>query len=229
MPREIDTMLVVAADSEAKAVFEAFGLSDEDHSALRPLRGGLRLLTAGIGKANAAAGVGVALAQNRVDRVVSLGIGGALPGGGLGIGDRVLASSSVFADEGIDTPDGFLDCRAMGFPLYPEDRSEGLKPDPELERLIGGVVEHRSVVATVSTCSGRDELAERIRRRTGAGVECMEGAAVMLACHRMGVPAAEVRVISNTTGNRKQQVWDIGRAFAVLGATALALSGVLGG
>lgn len=229
MPTEIDTMLVVAADSEAKAVFEAFGLTDEDPSTLRQIRAGLWLLTTGIGKANAAAGVGAALARNRVSRVISLGIGGALPGGGLQIGDRVLASSSVFADEGIETPDGFLDCRAMGFPLYPDDRGEGLKPDPALERLIGGVVEHRSVVATVSTCSGRDELAERIRRRTGAGVECMEGAAVLLACHRMGVPAAEVRVISNTTGDRKKQVWDIGRAFSVLGSTALALSDVFAG
>lgn len=228
MSTEIDTMLVVAADSEAKAVFEAFGFPDEDPEELTRLDGGLWLLVTGIGKANAAGAVGIALAQNPTDRVISLGLGGALPDSGLSIGDRVLASRSVFADEGVDTPNGFLDCRSMGFPIYKDDRGLGLECDPELYHQIKGIIDHQSVVATVSTCSGRDELATRIRRRTGAGVECMEGAAVMLTCHRLGVPAAEIRVISNTTGDRDAQVWDIGRSLRVLGETALALSDVLG-
>ncbi len=229
MPTEIDTMLVVAADSEAKAVAKAFGQTDDSTSEFQVLRPGLWLLKTGVGKANAAAGVASTIARNRVARVVNIGIGGALPDSGLEIGDRVLASSSIFADEGIDTPDGFLDCRSMGLSLYPEDRGTGLPPDSALAHLLEGVIGRRSVVATVSTCSGRDDLAQRIRRRTGGGVECMEGAAVMLACHRLGVPAAEVRVISNTTGDRVDQVWDIGRALGILGATACEISDVLSG
>lgn len=42
----------------------------------------------------------------------------------------------------------------------------------------------------------------------------MEGAAVLLAAHRLGIPAAEIRVISNTTGDRDRQVWDFGAGFA---------------
>lgn len=229
MSTEIDTMLVVAADSEAKAVFAAFGFPDEEPEELTRLEGGLWLLRTGIGKANAAGAVGIALAMNPAERVISLGIGGALPESGLSIGDRVLATRSVFADEGVDTPGGFLDCRSMGFPLYEEDRGLGIECDPDLCSLIRGCVDREAVVATVSTCSGRDELATRIRRRTGAGVECMEGAAVMLTCHQMGVPGAEIRVISNTTGDREKQVWDIGRSLGVLGETARALSDVLGG
>lgn len=227
MSTEIDTMLVVAADSEAKAVFGAFDLLDEGASVLRKLDEGAWLLRTGIGKANAAGALGVALAKNPARRVISLGLGGALPDSSLAIGDRVLASRSVFADEGVDTPEDFRDCRSMGFPLYEGDRGDGLACDPELHAQLGGCVDREAVIATVSTCSGRDELAIRVRRRTGAGVECMEGAAVMLTCHRMGVPAAEVRVISNTTGDRSEQVWDIGRSLEVLGLTARAISDVL--
>lgn len=229
MSTEIDTMLVVAADSEARAVLSAFGFPDEDPEELTRLDGGVWLLRTGIGKANAAGAVGVTLATNPALQVISLGLGGSLPDSGLSIGDRVLASRSVFADEGVDTPNGFLDCRSMGFPLYQDDHGKGVEGDPELINRIRGVVDHESVVATVSTCSGRDELATRIRRRTGAGVECMEGAAVLLTCHRMGVPAAEIRVISNTTGDREKQVWDIGLSLRVLGETARALSDVLSG
>ena len=229
MSIEIDTMFVVAADSEAKAVLAAFGFPDEAPDELTRLDGGAWLLVTGVGKANAAGAVGMALAQNPTDRVISLGLGGALPDSGLSIGDRVLASRSVFADEGVDTPNGFLDCRSMGFPLYEGDRGLGLEGDPELTRLIKGCVDRESVIATVSTCSGRDELATRIRRRTGAGVECMEGAAVLMTCHRMGVSAAEIRVISNTTGDREKQVWDIGRSLGVLGGVARAVADVLAG
>jgi len=229
MSTEIDTMLVVAADSEAKAVFAAFGFPDEEPEELTRLEGGLWLLKAGIGKANAAGAVGIALAMNPAERVISLGLGGALPDSGLEIGDRVLASRSVFADEGAETPEGFLDCRSMGFPLYEGDLGDGLACNPELHARLRGCVDREAVIATVSTCSGRDELAVRVRRRTGAGVECMEGAAVMLTCHRMGVPAAEVRVISNTTGDRAEQVWDIGRSLGVLGLTARAISDALRG
>lgn len=228
MPTEIDTVLVVAAETEARAVFEAHGLPDGDATQPRMLSRGVWILRTGIGKSNAAGGVGIALARQKFGRVVSLGLGGALPGRGLSIGDRVLATSSVFADEGIETPEGFVDCRSMGFPLHPEDRGAGFPPGPGLAELLGRVVAKRSAVATVSTCSGRDELAERVRRRTGAGVEAMEGAAVALTCLKLGVAMAEVRVISNTTGDRGRQVWDMGLALKELGRVSVEISDVLG-
>ncbi len=44
----------------------------------------------------------------------------------------------------------------------------------------------------------------------------MEGAAVVHAAHRLNLPAIEIRVISNTTGNRDTQQWDITRALQCL-------------
>jgi len=44
----------------------------------------------------------------------------------------------------------------------------------------------------------------------------MEGAAVVHAARRAGVPAIEIRSISNTTGDRPKQRWDIAAAFTAL-------------
>jgi futalosine hydrolase len=46
----------------------------------------------------------------------------------------------------------------------------------------------------------------------------MEGAAVVHAANRVGAPAIEVRAISNTTGNRNTQEWDIPLALQNLDA-----------
>ncbi|RNC82526.1 MAG: futalosine hydrolase [Phycisphaera sp.] len=229
MGDSIETLLVLAAANEVTAVSHAF----DDRLAMdvpegTPIRLSELLWTiqSGIGKSNAAAKTAAVLATNPPKRVISLGIAGALPGGGLQIGDAVLASRSVFADEGVDTPAGFIDCRSMGFPIYAGDDGEGLPPDQAVRDRLLPVLDGERVVATVSVCSGRDDLAERIRRRTGASAESMEGAAVLLACMHAGVPAAEVRVISNTAGDREHQIWDIGRAMARLGEVARSFSDI---
>jgi futalosine hydrolase len=55
-----------------------------------------------------------------------------------------------------------------------------------------------------------------VKARTGAVAEAMEGAAVGLVAHRLGIPFGEVRIISNTTGDRNLQRWDMKRALASL-------------
>jgi len=45
----------------------------------------------------------------------------------------------------------------------------------------------------------------------------MEGAAVVHAANRLGAPAIEIRTISNTTGHRESQQWDMNLAFTNLG------------
>jgi futalosine hydrolase len=74
-----------------------------------------------------------------------------------------------------------------------------------------------SAIATVSTCSGTDAAATEIAHRTGAAAEAMEGAAVGLVAFRHKVAFAEVRVISNTTGDRSRQVWALEESLAELG------------
>ena len=229
MPDTIETLLVIAADSEVTAacrLFDAKVSADAQSGAEFRVSPSVWVLQTGIGKANAAARVARVLATTQVARVINLGVAGSLPSSGLHIGQAIIASRSVFADEGLDTPNGFIDGKAMGFPIYQEDDGAGLPPDQELADRLGYLDLSEAVVATVSTCSGRDELATQIRRRTGAAAEAMEGAAAMLACRYAQVPAAEIRVISNTTGDRDAQIWDIGLALTRLGELSRRLSDI---
>ena len=229
MPDSIEMLLVLAADSEVTAacrLFDAKAPADAQSGAAFRVSSSVWVLQTGIGKANAAARVAQTLATTKVQRVINIGVAGSLPGSGLDLGQAILASRSVFADEGIDTPGGFLDCKAMGFPIYQDDDGAGISPDQELLAKLQSLGLSEVVVATVSTCSGRDALAMRVRRRTGAAAEGMEGAAAMLACHHAGVPAAEIRIISNTTGDRESQTWDIGLAMTRLGELSFQLSDI---
>ena len=47
--------------------------------------------------------------------------------------------------------------------------------------------------------------------------EAMEGAAVVHAAARQGAGAIELRVISNTTGDREKQQWGLEEALKALG------------
>jgi futalosine hydrolase len=204
------TLVVVAVEAERSALGAACLASPS-----------VDVVVAGIGRTNAAAATAEAIARAAAagrpySAVVSAGIAGALPGSNLAIGTLVVADACVYAEEGIELPGGFGDMRALGFPLGDFDGNR-VPVDGALLRAFGGLGPV-GAIATVATCSGTDAAAERVRLRTGALAEAMEGAAVVHAARRAGVPAIEVRAISNTTGDRGAQRWDIPRALAALGA-----------
>ncbi len=175
------------------------------------------MLVTGVGKANASGAVARVLDPARHSGVLCVGICGSLPGGP-GIGAVVLATRSVFADEGIQTPEGYQDCREMGFALSP-GVCDAFAPTAGWRTILAPLSDAEGVIATVSTCSGTDELAARVVSRTGAVAEAMEGAAVGLAAARIDprLPFAELRVVSNTTGDRAGQRWELAGALATLG------------
>lgn len=177
----------------------------------------------GVGKANAAGAVARTLDPSRHAAAINLGVAGAMPGPSAPpIGGLVLATASVLADDGLATPDGFVTQAELGFP--PSDLPGMEFPgDPALLRALGAAGIASARIATVSTCSGTDALAAEIARRTGAAAEAMEGAAAALVARRLGVPFAEVRAISNTTGDRQSQRWDLHAALDTLRTLAARL------
>ena len=179
------------------------------------------VVAGGIGRTNAACATTEAiLRQGPFGAIVSAGIAGALPGGGLTIGDVVVASECVYVEEGLITPDGFRDMRGLKFPLG-DFEGNRVPVDAALrDRLLAAIGPTCRVgpIATVATCSGADSAAAEVVRRTGALAEAMEGAAVVHAARRLGLPAIEVRTVSNTTGDRAAQRWDVPTALRALGA-----------
>lgn len=211
------TLILVAAPKEFAAAAAGLSMDSSPPGPWMPIRSveGFELALTGIGKVNAAAAAARLLDPARHSAVLSAGIAGSLPGSALALGDVVAASACVYADEGLETDDGFKDCAAMGFPLG--DFSGSAVPvDPVLLDSLRALAGRVAPIATVSTCSGSDALAHKVAARTGAVAEAMEGAAVAQVAHRLGVPAGELRVISNTTGSRANQQWDLQGALTRL-------------
>jgi futalosine hydrolase len=173
---------------------------------------GTFVVAGGIGKTNAASATTASImSDGPFTWIINAGIAGALPNSNLALGEIVVANKCVYAEEGLETPTGFQTIEQMGFSLG-NFAGNAVPVDPwMLERLapIGTV----APIATVATCSGTDARATLVQERTGCACEAMEGAAVVHAANRVGAPAIEVRAISNTTGNRDTQNWDIPTAL----------------
>jgi len=214
-------LLVIAAEREAGAVLEAL---DGDRGRmpspwrLFAARGDsdapVDLVLSGIGEANAAGAAVRAFDPGRHGLLVSVGVAGTLPGSGLSIGDSVAAGVSI-PEVGLRTPEGFVTAAELGFPLggFSDPGIRGDRFWLGRARAAGAVVRP---VLTVAVGSGTDDLAAERAERSGAAAEAMEGAAVGVVASRLGAPFLELRVISNTTGDRGRQVWDFERALASL-------------
>ncbi|MEE8154956.1 MAG: futalosine hydrolase [Phycisphaerales bacterium] len=187
-----------------------------------------RLVVSGIGRTNAAAATTEAIIRDGpFGLVICAGVAGVLPAGGLSIAETIVATACVYFEEGVMTPGGFENIAAMGFALG--DFEGNVVPvDPEALSRLGDHFRY-GPIATVATCSGSDEAAREVVQRTGAVAEAMEGAAVVHAAHRLGVGALELRTISNTTGNRPQQVWRLDDALAALGPAVREMARILRG
>ncbi|MDY7109433.1 MAG: futalosine hydrolase [Planctomycetota bacterium] len=177
------------------------------------------VIAGGVGRTNAAASTTHAILRaGPFDAVISAGLAGALPGSGLNVGDTIVASSCIYAEEGLLTPTGFADLASIGLSLGDFDGNAVPVDDALLDVLSASF--RIGPVATVATCSGTDDAAATIARRTDALAEAMEGAAVVHAARRLDVPAIELRAISNLTGDRSAQQWDFPAALQALGEAA---------
>jgi futalosine hydrolase len=128
-------------------------------------------------------------------------------------GQVCVVGSDVLADEGVETPSGFID---FGKPVEHGVRTLDGGPFPANPRIAAEAAARLAAPivkgATVSTCSGTELLSRKLHERTGADIETMEGAAVASVCRRREVPLLHVRAISNWTGDRNRGEWNLGAA-----------------
>jgi futalosine hydrolase len=168
----------------------------------------------GIGIANAAHAATVLMEKYSPRAVVLMGIGGAYPGSGLGVGDVAFAEKEVYADVGVLTGDGPVGVDVIGIPLLKKGRKKYFNEFP-MDRALLRLARKASagsgigtgVFLTVSQVSGTKDRADELARRFNAACENMEGAAVAHICALYGVPVLEVRGISNVAGDRDPRGW----------------------
>jgi futalosine hydrolase len=188
----VDVLLCVATELEC-------GLLRQRLDGRHPSVG---LIRTGVGAVNAAHAVTLFLSTTGAREIVVCGVGGAYPSSGLRVGDVVCAETECYGDLGATTPSGFLDMKALGFPVVEA-------PIPLFNELPMHVfpVSRRARFVTMTSCTGTERDAIAIETRTGGAVESMEGAAVAHVAHLHGVRVGEVRGISNMVTDRDTSAW----------------------
>jgi predicted 5'-methylthioadenosine/S-adenosylhomocysteine nucleosidase len=155
------------------------------------LLGGHETFCCGIGPVEAALQTGRALAERRPDVVVHVGIAGSRT---LDPPALVLGSEAVYCDV-ID-------------PASTLPRVERVRPDTALLEQARAVLPEAHVLP-IATCG-------KVGGGTGFDVEAMEGFGVLRACELAGVPAVELRAISNSPEEGDRTRWRFDDAFAAL-------------
>ncbi|HEY2327858.1 MAG TPA: hypothetical protein VGH52_10275 [Gaiellaceae bacterium] len=159
---------------------------------------GVDAVVCGIGPLEAGLATTRALAERRPDAVLQIGIAGAQT---LANGSVVLGSESVYCD--------ILDAGAR---------------IPRVERL---VADAGLLAAAERALPDAHVLPIGTTARVGGGaaceVEAMEGFGVLRAAQLDGVPALELRTISNAVAERDRDKWRIDDAIAALDAALDAL------
>jgi len=146
----------------------------------------------GIGPVEAALQTAHALAERRPEAVLHIGIAGAR---GIEPPALVLGSESVYCD--VIDPSSTL------------PRVERIEPDAALLARVRDALPE-ALVLPIGT-SGR------VGGGTACDIEAMEGFGVLRACALAGVPAVELRAISNAPDEADRGAWRFEDAFAALG------------
>jgi futalosine hydrolase len=145
----------------------------------------------GIGPVEAALATVDAIAELRPDAILQIGIAGAQT---LATGSIVLGSESVYCD--------VLDPGAR------VPRVERVAPDPGLLAIARRALPQASVMPIGTT--------GRVGGGAACEIEAMEGFGVLRAAERAGVPAVELRSISNAVADRDRGQWRIEEALDAL-------------
>jgi nucleoside phosphorylase len=149
-------------------------------------------LVCGIGPVEAAAATARALAVQRPDAVLHVGIAG---GRGIEPPAIVLGSEAVYCDIAGDLAARLPRIHRAGADATLLAAARSALPD--------------ALVRTIGTTA-------RVGHGTGYDVEAMEGFAVLRAAELAGVPALELRAISNDADEPDRLLWRNDDAFAAL-------------
>jgi nucleoside phosphorylase len=148
---------------------------------------GADALVCGIGPVEAAAATARALAEHRPDAVLHIGLAGART---LAPPALVLGSEAVYED-------------ARG-PLVPAR----VEPDAALLAKLRAALPDAHVLPIGTSA--------HVGGASACEVEAMEGFAVLRACALAGVPAVELRAVSNAIGEPDRSKWLFDEALALL-------------
>jgi futalosine hydrolase len=198
-------LLVAATEAEAPPVVAKAG-----HT--------VKVLITGVGMVATAARCAQALAGERYDLAINVGLCGSF-NPKLSPGTVVHVASDRLPELGAQDGDAFLtihDMNLLGQDEFPFEGGMLVNAVPPMIRAITGLPSVAGI--TVNTVHGNTGAIARIVERLNPDVESMEGAAFMYACLIHDVPFAQVRAVSNVVERRNRPAWKIGEALSALAA-----------
>lgn len=216
--KEKRVLVMTSVAAEREAVLRGLG---EDHR--------FDVVVGGVGPVAAAISTAKLLAT--ADAEYGLVICAGICGGFVGqadIGTLVVASEILAADLGAETPEGYCSLDELGFgsARVPVDQELAERVTAALQQAVLPAV--KGPVLTLSTVTGTAETAGELAQRVpGAVAEAMEGFGVASAAHDRGIPALEIRAVSNPIGPRDKSAWRIKDALDALQAASSILVEVL--
>lgn len=160
------------------------------------------------------------LSSYRPEAILLCGCGGSYPDSELAVGDLALAKAETYGDCGATTDTGFIPLEELKIsqePRYAPIFQQSYNLDtPLLQNAVRLLPEAGcGTFVTVNNCSNSYQLSRQLQQQTGGICENMEGAAVAQVCAEFSIPLLELRGISNPTGTRANQLWDIPRGVRV--------------
>ncbi len=147
----------------------------------------------------------------QISSVISVGIAGAFENKKLALGDVLRIDEEQIGDLGVEENSGIFE---------PWSKIEGISIKYKASSVLEAPLFLRSLRAgsgiTVNCCSGTQMTAARRCELFNAEIETMEGAAGLALGQAFGIPAYEIRAISNYVGNRDKTSWKIQEALEAL-------------
>lgn len=192
----MDVLVIAATEAEIKPFLELPAQQ----------RHGTDVLITGVGMVAAALALGERLAKARYDLLLNVGVAGTFRRP-IALGEVVRVVEDIFSELGVEDGERLIDSETAG--LAPCRFYSGYShPSVKNLRSCTGI--------TVNTVHGNDPAIKAVVERLSADVESMEGAAVFQAAEHFGIPALQIRAISNYVERRNKGNWQLAPAIANL-------------
>lgn len=130
------------------------------------------------------------------------------------LGTIFRVSDDLFSELGAEDGTHFLSLKEMGFGEVQFQERLPRDATVSLEKLLQHLPKARGI--TVNTVHGNESSIQSIHDQFSPDVESMEGAAVFYVASQEGIPALQIRSISNLVEKRNKENWNIPLAINTL-------------
>jgi futalosine hydrolase len=214
----MNILVVAATREEVGGLIDTGQLSVVDDTNSKQLA---NLLITGVGMVATAFALGKHLAINQYDLVINLGIAGSFDRN-IALGEVVEVTKDTFTELGAEDDNQFISLEALGFGQTAFETRARLADYYNRKKIL------EVTGATVNTVHGANESITSLQKRITPQLESMEGAAFFYACEQVGVPALQIRAVSNYVEKRNRDAWKIGLAVKNLNTFAAELLSIIG-